>query len=47
MLRAVEDEFARAAELAPKMQLIFPAPNGETELIMAPSAPPCSYHPVY
>ena len=27
MLQEVEDEFARAAELAPHMQLIFPAPN--------------------
>jgi hypothetical protein len=29
MLQTVEDEFARAAEMAPSMQLIFPAPNAE------------------
>ena len=38
MLQEVEDEFARAAELAPHMQLIFPAPNAAsyTPLFEAP-----------
>ena len=38
MLQDVEDEFARAAELAPHMQLVFPAPNAAmyTPLFEAP-----------